>query len=139
MTVPELTLENVKKQAKVKVARASDFLTKEEMDEVKISNLRGKAGARYTKVDAYIAEMIARFGYHTYMAWKKNDISDEQMAKYMEAERIRELKSRISLESIIVASVAGANHPSKSGQSPRSLKKAIDVIKKENKIVKGAE
>ena len=137
MTVPELTLENVRKTAKVKTFRASDFLTQEEQKEVQISNLKGKSLPKYDRVDAYIAEIIARFGYDTYMAWKAGDIAEETMVRLIEAERAREAKGRFVLESIIVASVAGANNPTKGGGAPKSLKKAIKMLKSEQKLAGG--
>ena len=137
MTVPELTLENVRKTAKVKTFRASDFLTQEEQKEVQISNLKGKSLPKYDRVDAYIAEIIARFGYDTYMAWKAGDIAEETMVRLIEAERAREAKGRFVLESIIVASVAGANNPTKGGGAPKSLKNAIKMLKSEQKLAGG--
>lgn len=137
MTVPELTLENVRKTAKVKTFRASDFLTQEEQEEVQISNLKGKSLPKYDRIDAYIAEIIARFGYDAYMAWKAGDIAEETMVRLIEAERAREAKGRFVLESIIVASMAGANNPTKGGGTPKSLKNAIKMLKSEQKLAGG--
>lgn len=137
MTVPELTLENVRKTAMVKTFRASDFLTKEEQEEVKFSNLKGKSLPKYDKVDAYIAEIIARFGYDAYIAWKAGDITEETMIRLVEAERAREARNRLQIESIIVASMAGANNPTKSGGLPKSLKNAIKMLKSEQKLAGG--
>ena len=139
MTVPELTLNNVRETAKVKSFRASDFLTEEQMDEVKTSNIKGKKSTGYNQIDAYIAEIIGRFGYEAYVAWKNGDISESYMAKYIEAEREREAKRDLKLMSLIVASVAGANHPQKGGHLPKSLKNAIKLVKAEQKNLKGAK
>ena len=89
------------------------------------------------KIDAYIAEIIARFGYDTYVAWKNGEISEEYMIRYIEAERVRESRRDLKIESLIVASVAGANHPDKNGHLPKSLKNAIKIIKNEEKNSKG--
>ena len=137
MTEPELTLDNVKQTAKVKVSRASDFLTDEQIDEVHESNRKGAKKARFSTVDAYIAEIIARFGYDTYIAWKYGEISEENMLHYIQAERAREVQSRLMIENIIVASVAGANQPTKSGNAPKSLKTAIKMLKTEQKLAEG--
>lgn len=137
MTAPELTLNSVKETAKVKTFRASDFLTDEELEEVHHSNIQGKKRSKFDRIDAYIAEIIARFGYDTYKAWKFGDINELDMAKYIEAERAREARSRLVLESIIVAAVAGANHPTKGGHTPKSLNTAIKMIKKEQKLAEG--
>lgn len=139
MTVPELSLNNVRSTAKVKTFRASDFLTEEQLGEVKESNLRGKKSTGYNKIDAYIAEIIARFGYDTYLAWNRGEISEQYMARYIEAERERESRRDLKMMSLIVASVAGANHPQKGGKLPKSLKGAIKLIKNEQKNLKGAE
>lgn len=139
MTVPELTLNKVKEDVKVRNFRASDFLTQEQMDEVHESNAKGKKSHSFDVVDAYIAEILARFGYDTYVAWKFGEISEEQMVRYIEAERARETQNRLKLEHIIVASVAGANRPTKTGHLPKSLKTAIKMLKNEEKLAKGAK
>lgn len=138
MTAPELTLDNARKAAKVKTFRASDFLTKEEMDEVHESNIKGKKNENFDVIDAYIAEILARFGYDTYVAWKFGEIDERHMMKYIEAERAREARNRLMVENVIVASVAGANNPTKGGHPPKSLKTAIKMLKHEQKLAKGA-
>lgn len=138
MTVPELTLNKVKKE-KVRNFRASDFLTQEQIEEVKESNLRGKKTTSFNEVDSYIAEIIARFGYDTYVAWKFGEIDEKSMMKYIEAERVREARNRLRLEHIIVASVSGANRPNKTGHMPKSLKMAIKMLKSEEKLAKGGK
>ena len=137
MTTPELTLNKVKETAKVKTFRASDFLTNEEVEEVRKSNLKGKKRTSFNTIDAYIAEIIARFGYDTYIAWKKGEISESTMVKFIEAERAREAQYRLMIENIIVASNAGANNPTKGGHIPKSLKNAIKMLKQEQKIAGG--
>ena len=139
MTAPELTLNKVKNNVKVRNFRASDFLTEEEVEEIHESNIKGRKSAGFDSIDAYIAEIIARFGYDTYVAWKFGEIGELQMAKYIEAERVRETRNRLKLENIIVASVAGSNNPSKGGHMPKSLKAAIKMLKNEEKIAKGAK
>lgn len=138
MTVPELTLNKVKKE-RVRNFRASDFLTQEQIEEVKESNLRGKKTTSFNEVDSYIAEIIARFGYDTYVAWKFGEIDEKSMMKYIEAERVREARNRLRLEHIIVASVSGANRPNKTGHMPKSLKMAIKMLKSEEKLAKGGK
>lgn len=135
--MPELTLNKVKDTAKVKAYRASDFLTKEQVEEVHESNIRGKKLGKFNQIDAYIAEIIARFGYNTFLAWKYGEIDEMQMAKYIEAERARDAKDRLALESLIVAAVSGANHPTKAGHAPKSLQTAIKMLKREQKLAEG--
>lgn len=137
MTMPELTLNKVKETAQVKAYRASDFLSKEQIEEVHESNIRGKKRSRFDQIDAYIAEIIARFGYETFMAWKTGEIDEDKMARYVEAERARDAKDRLALESLIVAAVSGANHPTKAGHAPKSLQTAIKMLKREQKLAEG--
>lgn len=139
MTKPDLTLKKAQETARVKSSRASDFLTDEQLAEVKESNIKGKKNNAFNEIDAYIAEIIARFGYETYVAWKFGEIDEKSMVKYIEAERVREAKNRLRLENIIVASVAGANQPTKSGHAPKSLRTAIKMLKSEEKLAKGGK
>ena len=137
MTVPELTLEKVQKTAKEKNFRASDFLTQEQMDAVKESNIKGKKQTSFDEIDAYVAEIIARFGYDTYLAWKNGEIDEMRMVKYIQAERVRDVKNRLALESLLVGTMAGANNPTKSGHAPKSLKVAFQILKSERKFAEG--
>lgn len=139
MTKPELTLNEVKKTAKVKTFRASDFLTDEQVEEVKAANIKGKKKSSFNAIDSYIAEIIARFGYDTFLAWKFGEISEVQMARYIEAERSRDAQQRLMIENIIVSSVAGANHPAKGGQTPKSLRAAIKMLQTEQDLAKGVK
>lgn len=134
----ELTLEKVKKQAETKTFRASDFLTNEEKEERVQAKATARANKRlYTAVDSYIAEIIARFGYDAYKAWLKGEISEDKMYRLTLAERAREKKLLFPLENLIVASVAGANQPTKNGRTPKSLKMAIKVLKEEQEKANG--
>lgn len=135
--MPDLTLQNVtKKITQVREAKASDFLTNDEIAEIHESNIKGKKSLGFDEIDAYVAEIIARFGYDTYVAWKDGDISEERMVKLVQAERVRDVKNRLALESIIVGSMAGANNPVH-GHAPKSLKAAFNIIKSERKFAEG--
>lgn len=137
MTAPDITLAQAKATIGVKNHRASDFLTQDEIEEVHKSNAKGKKRLNFDEVDSYIAEIIARFGYDAYVAWKAGDISEIDMMHYVEAERARTVRERFSLESLILAAVAGANNPTKSGSMPKSLKTAVSILKKEHQIAGG--
>ena len=139
MTMPEITLKQAQEIAKVKTFRASDFLTQEQQEEVKESNIRGKKNSSFDEVDAYIAEIIARFGYDTYIAWKYGEIDEKHMVKYIEAERARETRNRLKLEHILVAAISGANNPTKGGHTPKGLKMAMKMLKSEEKLAKGGK
>lgn len=134
MTAPSLTLKQVKEKAQTKVSRVSDFLTNEEKLELKKANAAGKRSKRvYNAVDAYVAEIIARFGFETYTAWLNGEINEDKMARLVAAERAREKRILAPLEAIIISSVAGANQPTKNKQTPKSLKAAIKILKEEQK------
>ena len=59
------------------------------------------------------------------------------MIRYVKAERAREIRRDLGLKSVIVASMAGANQPTKHGHAPRSLKTAIKMLKKDEEMAKG--
>lgn len=139
MRIPDnLKLGKAKEQAIVKerVHRVSDFLTNEEKNDLARANTRGKKKA-YDKVDAYVAEIIARFGYDAYIAWQSGNIETKRMNRLLAAERIRDRASLLTLEAVIVSAVAGANQPTKSGHAPKSLKNAIKILQKEQDAIGG--
>jgi len=138
MTMPELTLNKVKEKAQTKTFRASDFLTDEEKEQrVKAKATAKRAERLYTAVDSYIAEIIARFGYDAYKAWLSGEISEDKMYRLVLAERSREKRLLFPIENLIVASVAGANQPTKNGSTPKSLKVAIKMLKEEQEKANG--
>lgn len=143
MTTSVLTLKEVQEKAqasRARVSRVSDFLTNDEKEErIKAqANSSGKKSKRlYDAVDAFIAEVIARFGFEAYMAWLKGDFTTEKLSRMLCAERAREKRLLAPLEAIIVSSVAGANQPTKGHQAPKSLKTAIKILKDEQR--KGVE
>lgn len=141
-TDEKLTLKSIKNSPKLAEQnfRPSDFLTEKEIDELHEANARGgKIIKPYDEVDAFEAEILARFGWQTYQAYLDGTMDIEQLAKYLAAERARACAERYNLECIIVSAVAGANHPKKHGGAPKSLKQAIDIVKTEYKRAKGAQ
>lgn len=136
MTQEDLTLKNVREKITEKNFRASDFLTQEQKDEVVKSNAKGKK-RKFDAVDSYIAEIIARFGYDAYVAWKCGDITEETMTRFIEAERAREAYKNLALEAIIVSGLAGAQQPTKTGHAPKSLRTAIKILTQEQNKAKG--
>jgi aminopeptidase N len=114
--------------------RASDFLSDEEQAELEEVNLRGKKDSRiYDSVDAFEAELLARFGWEAFQAWLKGDFEMEQAAKFMAAERAREKRALEPLATIILAANAGANNGDKNGHAPKSLRIAQDLVKQIHK------
>lgn len=138
----KLTLNNVKQTAKLKekVFRASDYLSDEELDEVRMSNARGKKVERpYDEIDAFCAELLARFGWQAYEAWLEGRFDMSKALRFIAAERARDKQAIVNLEALILASVSGANHGDKNGKAPKTLKKANDILHKEIKQAQGAQ
>lgn len=136
MTQEDLTLKNVREKITEKNFRASDFLTTEQQEEVRKTNAKGRK-KKFDEVDSYIAEIIARFGYDAYVAWKDGNISEETMVRLIEAERAREAYKNLALEAIIVSGLAGAQQPTKNGHAPKSLRTAIKILTQEQNKAKG--
>ena len=142
MAAEKTTLKSIKSSPKMAEQhyRPSDFLSQSDIDELHEANARGgKISKPYDEIDAFEAEILARFGWQTYQAYLSGEADIEQLAKYIAAERARDAQNRYNLECIIVSSVAGANRPREHGGAPRSLKKAIDIVKAEYKRAKGAQ
>lgn len=136
------TLKSIKSSPKMAEQhyRPSDFLTEKQMEKLHESNARGGKIVRpYDDVDAFEAEILARFGWEAFQAYLSGAIDIEQMAKYLAAERARATAERYNIEAIIVGAVAGANHPRKSGGAPKGLRQAIEIVKAEYKRAKGAQ
>lgn len=135
MTAPELTLKNIQETPKVREVRVSDFLTTEQKESViqKRATAKSRLVRKYDAVDAYVAEIIARFGYDVYKAWKIGEIDEDKMMRMVYAERAREKRLLIPIETLIVAANAGANNPTKNKSTPKSLKMAIKELNKEVK------
>lgn len=141
MTAPELTLQNIKQSAKqpANVVRVSDFLSdkkKKELREAQEARYISRR-RRYDDVDAYSAEILARFGYDAWEAWNARLIKPEKMLRFVLAERSRDKQKLLGLESLILSALVGANNPTKSGHPPKSLKNAIKILKQEQARAKG--
>lgn len=134
-----LTLERVRNsKLKKKVFQASDFLTKEEQLKLKRANFEGKKKQRrYNDIDAYIAEMIGRFGYEFYKDWKSGLIKTDQVNKYIAAERARDKSNVLALEAIVISMVGACIKREKKQPKPRGPKIAQNIFKHEEKIAKG--
>lgn len=135
----ELTLSNIKKSPKLgRQARAADFLSEEEMRELRAVNRRGKRSKRlFSETDAQVAEMIARFGYDTYKAWLADEISDRKMAAMLNAERARERAMWLPIESIIANMVGACIKRHKGEKAPKGPKIAQKILKADIKAMQG--
>lgn len=141
MKTPELTLNDIKKDVrnKARVVRVSDFISNDKKIELKLAQEARAARKKrsFDDIDAYSGEILGRFGYDAWSAWQSGLIRADKMLKMVLAERARTKRELIGLESIILASVAGANNPTKHGHAPKSLKNAIKILKSEQNQAKG--
>lgn len=139
MTAHGITLESARAELEQKELhfRASDFLSDEQQEKLHEANAKGaKTVKPYDEIDAFSAEVLARFGFDTWQAWQGGAISTHQMLRYIAAERAREARLLLPLEAITALSMAGANHPNKNGKLPKSLASAHKILQSEQK--KGA-
>lgn len=140
MRESELTLKKVQtlpKVAPVREYRTSDFLTTEQLSELHKNNAKAsRKQKKFGAVDAYVAEIMARFGYEAYQAWNLGIIPDSKMRRLVEAERAREKQYILGLEGIIIMANA-ASARGKKGQVPKPLRAANKIYRNEEKIAKG--
>lgn len=141
MESPRLTLKEAKKSPKLSSggeSRISDFLTDEEKLDLKRSNFQGKRKQkRYNDVDAFVGEMISRFGYGYYKAWAKGEITTAKTNRLIAAERAREKSVLLGAEAILISAISSCVKREKGQPKPKGLKFAQDIFKKEEKIAKG--
>lgn len=128
------TLATIRKEALPEaenLVRLSDFLSDQEKEELQASNLRGKAEQKpYDDVDAFEAEMLARFGFQAYKAWLNGEFDEAQMARMIAAERDREKQLLAPILAMVLTANAGANNGDKNGHAPKSLRIAQDILSK---------
>lgn len=142
MTKPELTLNQIKQTPKMteRTARVSDFLSKDEVRELRLSNAMGrKKRRRFSDVDAMEAEIVARFGYDTYLAWQNGEIGAKLMTKWVMAERARDSAILSGLEVILANGLAGCATPLGKGKKNKPHANMFKALKQEIKIAKGEQ
>ena len=142
MTKPELTLKNIKQSPKMteRVARVSDFLSKDEVKDLHRSNAIGRRKKRkFDDLDAMEAEIIARFGYEVYLEWEAGHIKTSKMTKWVLAERARCASEMIGLKAILANGFAGCATPTKNGQASKPIKGMRKIMKQEIKIARGEQ
>lgn len=146
---PDLTLNRIlaasdkisPRKATERVFRVSDFVSREEQAEIRLKNRKKKAASSITfdAIDSMIAEMIARFGYDFYLAWKdpaNSDITTEKVVKLIEAERIRDHEQNFVLCNVIALALAGCQQPRKTKTAPKGMRSVQKILKNEEKILK---
>ena len=129
MAAEKPTLKSIKSSPKLAEQhfRPSDFLTKQQQDELREANARGRTIMRpYDEVDAFAAEILARFGWQAYKAWQMGEFS-------------RDAGRSFEIEQVIYAATLGANNPTKGGKLPKSAKKTAEILNEHLKKAKGAQ
>lgn len=141
---PQLTLKEVQAslQLKRRTAGVSDFLTEDEKRDLqgirqKNKRRQRRKKAKFDKVDAYIAEIIARFGYDAYCAWNNDEIDDQKMLRLLEAERARERSAWLPIEGLLRALIQGGVPTYKPKKSPKIRKEVPKILQDEVKRAKG--
>lgn len=136
----KLTLNQVKKSPKIsqKTFRASDFLTSQEQQELRESNLKGRKSRRkFDEIDQFAAEIMHRFGYDAYLAWNNGEIEQKRMEKYILAERSRESASLADLLGVIMSMVGSCIKREKGQPAPKGPKIANKILRDVLKTAKG--
>ncbi len=136
---PQISLRNIKQSPKMgETFGVSDFLTKEEQDKLAQVNAQGKRGQKqFDEIDAYGAEIIARFGYEVYEKWNSAEIEREKVAKWVAAERARERSHWIPLESIVINMVGACVRRQKGESAPKGPKIAQKIVRGDLKAMRG--
>lgn len=140
---PEITLAEVRKNLPRNNLRASDLV-----DADKLTKLRSEAKAKsksskkkklFDSVDAFGAEIIARFGLETYQKWNSGEVETEQMMRWICAERAREKANLADLEAVIIAMVGSCIRRSKKDPKPKGPGIANKIYKRHISQAKGEE
>lgn len=142
MAAEKPTLKSIKSSPKLAEQhfRPSDFLTQTQIDELHEANIRGRTINRpYDEIDAFAAEILARFGWQAYRAWQTGEFSQEKALRFVAAERAREIGRSFEIEQVIYAATLGANNPTKGGKLPKSAKKTAEILNEHLKRAKGAQ
>lgn len=132
------TLNSIRKSPKFeKVVRLSDLVSKEE--KAKLRPAKPKKKRLYDNIDAFVAEVIARFGYEVYQKWNSGDIPTKTLQKWVLAERARDRAQFIPLEGVIAHMVGACIRRNKKEKAPKGPKEAQKIISLEIKAARGEE
>lgn len=138
---PAITLN----QAKAKLVYKKNMQASDLMDEDRLTELRASATKKaeqrkqklFDQVDAYTAEIIARFGYDVYQKWNNGEIDPGQMEKWILAERARDKANVLNLEAIMMAMVGSCIKREPKQPKPKGPGIANKIYQEELKIAKG--
>ncbi len=141
-----MTLSQLKQKAeghaqKKRVLTIADFLPQAEVEAQRRAAAahEQRAKSSFDEVDAFCAEIIARFGYETYAKWNYGEISTDKMRRFLEAERSREYTALTQLEMVILSAVSATVHRFKGQPKPKGLGNAAKLIKENFKIIRGTK
>ena len=151
-TAPELTLKNVRRRATdakssgynpnapERHVRVRDLLSSDEITEVKLDRQRRKQAERieFDAIDVFVAELIARFGYDFYRAWKdpdNTDITTEKAIRFLYAERLRDLEPLYDIASTVAMAAAGAQQPTKNKRVNKGMRGLSKKLKQFEKLL----
>lgn len=132
------TLNSIRKSPKFEqVVRLSDLVTKEE--KAKLKPAKPKKKRPYDDIDAFVAEIIARFGYEVYQKWNLGEIETKALQRWVLAERARDRAQFIPLEGVIAHMVGACIRRTKKEKAPKGPKEAQKIISLEIKAAKGEQ
>ena len=130
------TLNSIRQSPKFdQVVRLSDLVSKEE--KAKLKPKRPEKRRSYDDIDAFVAEVIARFGYDVYRKWNAEEIETMTLQKWVLAERARDRAPFIPLEGVIAHMVGACIRRTKKERAPKGPKEAQKIISLEIKAAKG--
>lgn len=133
-----LTLNGIKNSPKFeRVVRLSDLVTKEE--KAKLKPTKPKKKRPYDDIDAFVAEVVARFGYGVYQKWNHGEIDTLTLQKWVLAERARDRSQFIPLEGVIAHMVGACIRRTKKEKAPKGPKEAQKIINLEIKAARGEQ
>lgn len=141
MTRSPLTLDQVRKSEKItpRGVGVADFLSKDELDNLRSirAKHRNKKKRVFNDSDADVAEIIARFGYDTYKAWKRDEIDEITMNRLLMAERARDRQNWLPLEGLLRALIQGGVPTFHTKKAPKIGKQVPKILEKELKMARG--
>lgn len=135
MRTPQ-TLEEIKKSPKLNKRNfgVSDFLTTKQVEELHtVAATSRKKQPLFDPIDAFVAEIVARFGYDVYLKWSAGEIDHNWLTRMLNAERARDKQQFLSLEAIVYSMVSA----SMSKKPQKAVRQARDIMKQDIKIANG--
>lgn len=137
----DMTIKSIlddREKETVTVYRTSDFIDEEDRKKLDAANAKGREKKKqFDDVDSLVGEIIARFGYDTYLAWDSGEFDDDKMSRIIMAERARDRQQFIPIESIQFALGAAQIHKEKNKPAPKGYSTALRIMEEEIKIAKG--